>query len=69
MVVVSTPVASTVAVFRGRLQNEIDVGPVEAELGRVAAVDFDVAVGDDKFDEAGDLVNDYFFDRFNLVHN
>ena len=59
-----------ISVLRGRrFQHEVDVGPVEAQLGRMAAVDLDVTVGDDLLDEGVNLVDYDRLDRFDLVHD
>ena len=62
--------ATGISVLRGRwFQHEVDVGPVEAQLRRMAAVHLDVAIGDDLLDEGVNLVNYDCLDRFNLVHD
>lgn len=60
--------AATPAFTHDRLEDKVDVGPVQAELGSMAAVDFNLAIGDDLFDKTGKLLDYYCLDRIHLVH-
>jgi len=48
-----------------RLQDKVNIAPVEAELGGMATIDLDLAIGDHLLDEHGDLLNN---DSLNWVH-
>ena len=71
LLVTTSPMATValVSVLRGRLEHEVNIGPVEAQLGRMRAVHVHVTIRNDLFNEARNFVNHYLLDRFNLVHN
>ena len=44
--------AALVSVLRGRLEHEVNIGPVKAQLGRMRTVHIHVTIRDDLFNEA-----------------
>lgn len=60
--------AATPTFTHDRLEDKVDVGPVQAELGSMAAVDFNLTIGDDLLDKTGKLLDYYCLDRIHLVH-
>ena len=65
-------ISTTDIVWVSRLswfQNEVDVGPVQAQFGSMASIDLDFTVRNNLLDERGDFVDDHVLDRINLTHN